>query len=58
MTPSAPAPAALPYAFAKAHGVVLLGGDGTQAHVGLREGADARALLEVRRALARPLRVE
>ena len=47
----------LPYAFAKQHGVVLLAID-TDAHIGLREGAPAEALLEVRRALDRPLRIE
>ncbi|MET0294111.1 MAG: type II secretion system ATPase GspE [Phenylobacterium sp.] len=46
----------LAYPFAKAHGVVLLGFDG-QARVGLREGADPLALVEVRRALG-PLKVE
>ncbi len=48
----------LPYAFAKGHGIVLLeqGEDGLR--VGLREDADAAPLLEVRRVLRQPLRVE
>uniref|UniRef100_A0A8J7VVP1 Type II secretion system protein E n=1 Tax=Coralloluteibacterium stylophorae TaxID=1776034 RepID=A0A8J7VVP1_9GAMM len=49
--------AALDYGFAKRHGVLLLDA-ATPARVGLREGADARALIEVRRALARALVVE
>ncbi|MDO1558581.1 type II secretion system ATPase GspE [Brevundimonas sp. 2R-24] len=45
------------YGFAKSRGVVLL--DWAEpARVGLREGADASALLEVRRALGRALKVE
>ncbi|NYZ63910.1 type II secretion system ATPase GspE [Luteimonas deserti] len=47
----------LSYAFAKRHGVLLLDA-GEQAHVALREGGDPQALLEVRRALGRPLRVD
>lgn len=47
----------LAYGFAKQHGVVLLDLDEV-ARVGLREGADAFALTEVRRVLARPLKVE
>lgn len=47
----------LPYAFAKRHGVVVLD-MGEIAGVGLRQGADALALVETRRALGRPLRVE
>ncbi|TAK38084.1 MAG: type II secretion system protein GspE [Lysobacteraceae bacterium] len=47
------APAPLPYAFAKRHGVVVLasGDDGAPPRVGLRAGADPRALVEVRRVL-------
>ncbi len=49
----------LPYAFARAHGVVLLDiAEDDTAVVGLREGADPTALIEARRALARPLRIE
>lgn len=47
----------LPYGFAKRHGVILLDA-GEIAVVGLREGADPSALIETRRALGRPLRVE
>lgn len=47
----------LAYAFAKERGVVLLG-MGERARVGLRDGADMRALLEARRALGAPLDVE
>ena len=47
----------LPYGFAKRHGVILLEA-GEVAVVGLREGADPMALVETRRALGRPLRVE
>src|SRR5690606_37037110 len=47
----------LPYAFAKRHGVVVLDGTGEPIHVGLREDAAATALIEVRRALGRPLQV-
>ncbi len=47
----------LPYGFAKRHGVILLDA-GDIALIGLREGADPAALVETRRALGRPLRVE
>ena len=47
----------LPYGFAKRHGVILLDA-GDEALIGLREGADPTALVETRRALGRPLRVE
>ena len=47
----------LPYGFAKRHGVILLEA-GDIAVVGLRAGADPAALIETRRALGRPLRVE
>ena len=47
----------LPYGFAKRHGVILLD-LGDIAVVGLREGADPLALVETRRALGRPLRIE
>ncbi len=46
------APVALPYAFARKFGVTL-SGEG----VALREGADPRALIEVRRVLGRPFDV-
>jgi general secretion pathway protein E len=47
----------LAYAFAKRHGMLLLGID-AHAHVALREGAPREALVEARRALGRPLRVQ
>ncbi len=47
----------LPYAFAKQHGVVLLELAG-EARIGLREGACPQVLIEVRRALGAPLRIE
>lgn len=47
----------LTYGFAKQHGVVLLR-FGDVAEVGLREGADPAALVEARRVLGRPIRVE
>ncbi|MBZ6379792.1 type II secretion system protein GspE [Pacificimonas flava] len=45
----------LPYAFAKRHGVLVLDSSGAEVSVGLREGSDPRALLEVRRALGREI---
>jgi general secretion pathway protein E len=48
---------ALPYAFARRHSVILLEADDLP-RIGLREGADPRALIEVRRALGRPVAVE
>jgi len=47
----------LPYGFAKRHGVLLLEA-GDVALLGLRESADPLALVEARRALGRPVRVE
>ena len=47
----------LPYGFAKRHGVILLDA-GEIAVIGLRDGADPLALVETRRALGRPLRIE
>jgi len=46
---------ALAYAFARRHGVLLLGAGG---HVALREGGDPQALVEVRRVLGVPLQVD
>jgi len=49
----------IPYAFARKFGVVLLGDTGgSELAVALREGADPRALFEVRRHLARPFAVQ
>ncbi|MGB7405410.1 MAG: ATPase, T2SS/T4P/T4SS family, partial [Pacificimonas sp.] len=54
---SAPAsPPALPYAFARKHGVVVLPSDEQTAAVAMLDGADPRALIEVRRAVGRPLK--
>lgn len=50
-------PTRLPYAFARRHGVIDLGGDG-EARICLREGAGPAGLLEARRVLGRPLSVE
>ena len=57
MTPSPPS---LAYAFAKRHGVLLLGDSdcGGTSRIGLREGSSPQALAEVRRTLDRPLQVE
>ncbi|HEY0084543.1 MAG TPA: type II secretion system ATPase GspE [Allosphingosinicella sp.] len=52
------APARIPYPFAKRYGVATLGDLDGAALVALREGADPRALIEVRRFLGRPLKVE
>jgi general secretion pathway protein E len=55
----APAPPArIPYPFAKRFGVATLGEADGAAIVALREGADPKALIEVRRFLGRPLKVE
>lgn len=47
----------LPYSFAKRHGVLVLD-LGEVAVVGVRAGADPMSLVETRRALGRPLRIE
>ena len=49
---------ALPYAFARAHGVLRLPDADGHARVALRSGSDARVLAEVRRVVARPIAVE
>jgi general secretion pathway protein E len=49
---------ALPYGFAKRHGVILLAVEGERAQVAVRRGADPLALVEARRVLGRPLQVE
>jgi general secretion pathway protein E len=49
---------AVPYAFARKFGVILLDPEGDRFQVALREGSDPRALLEVRRHLAQPMAVE
>ncbi len=49
---------ALPYAFAKAHGVLVVSLGSEHAEVLMREGADLTALAEVRRSLGLPLQIE
>ncbi len=49
---------ALPYAFAKAHGVFVASLGSEHAEVLMREGADLTALAEVRRSLGLPLQIE
>jgi general secretion pathway protein E len=51
-------PARIPYPFAKRFGVATLGETDGAAIVAFREGADPKALIEVRRFLARPLQIE
>jgi general secretion pathway protein E len=51
-------PSRIPYPFAKKFGVATLGEAEGVATVALREGADPMALVEVRRFLGRPLKVE
>jgi general secretion pathway protein E len=51
-------PANLPYLFAKRNGVALVGAANGHVQVALRDGADPRALIEVRRVVGRPLAVE
>ena len=48
----------LPYPFAKRHGVLIVGDTDEHLTVALRDDADPRALIEVRRYLARPFEVE
>ncbi len=50
-----PSPAAVPYAFAKANGVVVTGRDDTRAEVAVRSDARAGAIAELRRVLGVPL---
>ena len=49
---------ALPYAFAKAHGILVASQGAEHAQLILREGADLAALAEVRRSLGLPLQIE
>ncbi len=49
---------ALPYAFAKAHGILVASQGPEHAQLVLREGADLAALAEVRRSLGLPLQIE
>ncbi|MCB1901357.1 type II secretion system ATPase GspE [Cognatazoarcus halotolerans] len=48
----------IPYGFAKAHGVLLVGAGGESADVLLREDGNLAALTELRRTLGLPLNVE
>jgi hypothetical protein len=54
----APMPVRIPYAFARKHGVVLVGSTNGHLKVAMREGADPSALIELRRWLARPFAME
>jgi general secretion pathway protein E len=54
--PHAPA-SKIPYGFAKRFGVAVVGEENGHVSIALRQGADPRALIEVRRFLARPLEV-
>ena len=49
---------AVPYSFARDHGVMLIEPDGDQLRIAMRDGADAASLLEVRRYLAQPFDIE
>jgi len=51
-------PVRIPYAFARKHGVVLVGPTNGHVKVAMREGADPSALIELRRWLARPFALE
>jgi general secretion pathway protein E len=53
-----PPPVNIPYPFAKRFGVALLGEEDGRLKVAMREGGDPRALIEVRRYLARPFEVQ
>ena len=54
---AAPPAARIPYGFAKRFGVAVVKEEEGRIGVALREGADPRALVEVRRFLARPFEV-
>jgi general secretion pathway protein E len=51
------APIDIPYGFARRHGVILDQSHPDAPHIALREGADPKILIEVRRHLARPFSV-
>ncbi len=51
MDPIASPPIDIPYAFALKHGVIIADADPAAARIALREGADPRVLIEVRRHL-------
>jgi general secretion pathway protein E len=52
-----PAPVSIPYAFARRHGLLPTGEAEGRLDVAMREGADPKALIELRRFLARPFAV-
>ena len=52
------APANLPYAFARRHGVVITAAGEDATTVAVRAGADPKALIEVRRVVGRALAIE
>lgn len=51
MDPIASPPIDIPYAFALKHGVIIVDANPAATHIALREGADPRVLIEVRRHL-------
>src|SRR3954470_2783816 len=51
------APARIPYGFARRHGLLPTEENDGRLDVAMREGADPRALIELRRFLARPFAV-
>ena len=50
-------PARIPYSFARRHGLLPTGEEDGRLDVAMREGADPKALIELRRFLARPFAV-
>jgi len=54
LAPPAEAIPRIPYGFARRHGLVPTGATDGRLEVAIREGADPKALIELRRALARP----
>src|SRR3546814_7515150 len=53
-----PLPLNIPYGFAKRFGVALLGEEDGHLSIVMREGANPRTLIEVRRFLSRPFDVQ
>ena len=51
---AAPEPVRIPYSFARRHGLVATGERDGRPEVAMREGADPKALIELRRFLGRP----
>ena len=54
---AAPAPVRIPYGFARRHGLLPTDENDGRLDVAMREGADPKALIELRRFLARPFAV-